>query len=105
MKRIVYLSVLIVLVSSNVLVAQGIRGYVRTQDGRPVSFASVYVAVLKRGTTANSQGEFQLALPAGRYGFQVQYLGYQTITDSVDITDSWLQYDIVLECSITIWRR
>ncbi len=96
MKRIVYLSVLIVLVSSNVLVAQGIRGYVRTQDGRPVSFASVYVAVLKRGTTANNQGEFQLALPAGRYGFQVQYLGYQAITDSVDITDSWLQYDIVL---------
>ena len=56
--------------------------------------ASVVVEELKGiGASTNAYGFYSLTLPEGRYHLQVQYLGYQTARDSLDLTsDRTIEY-------------
>ena len=49
--------------------------------------ASVVVEELKGvGASTNAYGFYSLTLPEGKYHLQVQYLGYQTVRDSLSLT-------------------
>ncbi len=76
--------------------AQGIRGKVTTTEGNPIAYTSVFIPDLKKGTTANEEGNFQLALPKGNYELHIQYLGYQTLKYAVTIDKDWVSLDIQL---------
>ncbi len=51
-----------------------------------LSFANIHLANTYRGTSANTEGEFELKLPKGNYQLIVSYIGYVSDTISVDLT-------------------
>lgn len=52
-------------------------GKVSDEQGMPVPFASVYLKNSSKGTSANSEGEYQLKLPAGKYDLVFKAIGYR----------------------------
>ena len=63
-----------------------VRGTITDENGIYVPGASVMIEELKKGTVTNFDGEFTLLdIPEGTYELSVKYLGYQTITEEVEI--------------------
>lgn len=77
--------------------AQQVEGTIKNPQGEPIPFASVYVPALHKGTTANEEGCFKLQLNSGRHEVIFQYLGYQTLTDTIQLDSSGLQLEVVLQ--------
>lgn len=79
------------------VLSQGVKGSIHAVEGTPISFASIYFPQLGKGTTANLEGDFQLPLPPGKFEMIVQYLGYQSVKDTVSISSDWVVLNITLE--------
>ncbi len=76
--------------------AQLVTGRIVDQAGKPVPYASAFVKTLHRGTTANNNGEFALPLPEGQHSIAFQYLGYKTLTHTVDLHNENIHLDVTL---------
>lgn len=64
-----------------------VTGNVTSTDGRALSGAQVFIAGLDIGGLTNAQGQFLLQnVPAGQHALSVDRLGYQSSTQSVDVT-------------------
>ncbi|HVY75854.1 MAG TPA: SusC/RagA family TonB-linked outer membrane protein, partial [Puia sp.] len=67
----------------------GIRGKVTDDKGQSIGSASVFLSNSKRGSAANTQGEFSLnGLKAGTYTIQISAVGFITQSRTVDVTDN-----------------
>ncbi len=55
-------------------------GKVSDQKQEPLFGATIYVKEIRKGTTADGQGNFAIKLQKGAYNISVSYLGYQTKT-------------------------
>ncbi|MEZ2334063.1 DUF5686 and carboxypeptidase regulatory-like domain-containing protein [Mucilaginibacter sp. RCC_168] len=53
-----------------------ISGKITDEQNKPVPFASIYVKNTSKGTSANSEGVYQLQLSAGNYELQYKAVGY-----------------------------
>ncbi|WP_432671428.1 TonB-dependent receptor [Flavobacterium sp. SM2513] len=49
---------------------------------------NIYVPALKLGTTTNAYGFYSMTLPEGTYDFEFSYVGYQTIAESIAMTEN-----------------
>jgi hypothetical protein len=78
------------------LQAQGIKGLVRSTDGEPLAFASVYVRNLQDGVPTNENGRYEFKLAPGFYDVVVQYLGYASQIQTVEIKNDWVTLDFSL---------
>ncbi|MEO6819435.1 MAG: TonB-dependent receptor [Ginsengibacter sp.] len=55
-----------------------------TFDNSPLPSASVYIPDLRKGSIADDKGNFQINnIPSGTYLVEVNYVGYQTITQNI----------------------
>ena len=55
-----------------------------TFNNQPLPSASVYIPDLRKGGIADEQGNYQIKnIPSGTYLVEVNYVGYQTITESI----------------------
>ncbi|MES2733354.1 MAG: DUF5686 and carboxypeptidase regulatory-like domain-containing protein [Bacteroidota bacterium] len=81
---------------TDVLAVGGIRGTIRNAKNEPLAFASIVVKSTAIGTMSNAEAKYELALAPGTYEIIFQYLGYQTLTKSVEIGTGFLQFDAVL---------
>lgn len=103
MKRTTYLRALLVLFFVScfpaLLPAQrsGIRGTIRTAEGEPLAYATIFCKTTRDGTTANTEGRYELPLPPGDYQVIFQYLGYEPVARNVQVTDGWAQVDVELK--------
>ncbi|TVQ16945.1 MAG: carboxypeptidase-like regulatory domain-containing protein [Bacteroidetes bacterium] len=77
--------------------SSGIRGSITNQNGEPVPFATVYIAEIHHGTTANFDGHYELPLGKGSYEVRFQYLGYQTQVLPLTVGEAFKEVNIVLE--------
>ncbi len=75
----------------------GIRGTITNPEGEAVPFATVYIAEIHRGTTANFDGHYELQLNKGNYEVRFQYLGYQTQVLQITVGEDFKEVNIVLE--------
>ncbi|MDN3205380.1 DUF5686 and carboxypeptidase regulatory-like domain-containing protein [Algoriphagus sediminis] len=90
MKRVIFLFSMIALaLSSN---AQGIRGTVLSEEGEILSYASVYVRNIGDGVPTNEEGRFEFALPPGIYDVIFQYLGYESLIETIIVEDGWTEF-------------
>ena len=72
--------ILLILISTSpVSQAQILKGKITNQSGEPIQYATVYIQELKQGTTANTKGDYEIRLPAGKYAVIYQSLGYEPI--------------------------
>jgi hypothetical protein len=80
--------------------AQGIRGKVSNQEGEPLAFASIYIRNLEDGVPTNENGLYEFKLKPGFYDVVVQFLGYKSQLETVEIRDSWVELNFTLESQI-----
>lgn len=77
------------LILFNAIVAEAqtftISGTISTGQGRPVAFASVYEENTTKGTSANTDGKYQLTLPAGRHQLIFRAIGYRQQQQTIDV--------------------
>jgi hypothetical protein len=88
--------IFLVFLLQNNLLAQGIRGTIKNNEGEPLPFASIYIANLKDGASSNINGEYEIHLPHGKHQVLVQYIGYEPVQLEVDIQNDWLKKDFKL---------
>jgi hypothetical protein len=62
-----------------------LSGKVIDQNGKPVPFASVYVKSTTNGASANSEGDYSLALRPGQYDLQFKAVGYKQEIRHIDL--------------------
>lgn len=82
---------------SQFLHAQCIKGKILGSNGNPVPFATIYSQEVSKGTTSNVEGNYTLDLPKGKHTLTIRYLGYKTREIEVVCQDSIQKMDIVLE--------
>ncbi len=98
------LSALLLLFISTFAFSQGIKGTVKSDDGNPLAYATIYVKQTGTGTTTIESGYFELPLRSGQYELVFQYLGYETIVRQVNVQDDFLEINIVMKAQVTMLR-
>lgn len=74
-----------------------IQGVVKGSGGEVLPFASIYIQNTSKGTTTNIEGEFSFELERGKYDLVFQYVGYRQKYVELEIADSPIFIDIILE--------
>ncbi|WP_341840592.1 SusC/RagA family TonB-linked outer membrane protein [Chitinophaga caseinilytica] len=78
----------------------GIRGIVRTPDGRPLPFATVQIAGTSQGTVADDEGRYSIGgLKAGTYTLNASAIGHKAQTVTVSVTDGFTVADFTMEAN------
>src|SRR4030042_4189501 len=95
MKRIVLLIVFpfVVILSSR---AQILKGKITNESGEAIQYATVYIQELRQGTTANTKGDYEIKLPAGKYLVTYQSLGYSPLFYDITISDKTITRNVTL---------
>ncbi|GAB3961926.1 DUF5686 and carboxypeptidase regulatory-like domain-containing protein [Spirosoma harenae] len=75
----------------------GLRGSVKTKAGEVLPFAAVIVKGTPTGTITNAEGRYEIALAPGKYDIVFQYLGFQTIQKSVEVSAGFSTLDATME--------
>ncbi|EKB48768.1 DUF5686 and carboxypeptidase regulatory-like domain-containing protein [Cecembia lonarensis] len=88
---------LLLLIFTQALLAQGIRGKVLNEKGEPLPFASIYIRNIGEGIPANQNGEFELKLRPGAYDVVAQYLGFATEVKTALVQEGWVTLDFTLK--------
>lgn len=91
--------------SSPPQVVAGVKGTIKSDDGTPLAFATIFVKQTGTGTTTNVEGYYEIALTAGTYELVYQYLGYQTEVRHVEITNEFKEIHVTLNTQATMLRE
>src|SRR5258705_4892837 len=66
-----------------------LNGYVKDKsNGEALIGATVFIKELKTGTATNVYGFYSITVPAGNYTLDFSYVGYSTIQQPLDLTNS-----------------
>lgn len=90
------LTLLPLFILSHFASGQTLNGKITDISGQPVPYATVYIQELKYGTTSNTNGDYELKLPAGNYTVNYQSLGFEPVFESITIADAVVTRNIVL---------
>ncbi|MCH7402794.1 DUF5686 and carboxypeptidase regulatory-like domain-containing protein [Belliella kenyensis] len=96
-KKASLLIYLLSLIFCNFSLAQGIRGKVTDDSGEPLGYASIFIRNLGDGIPTNQQGEFEYKLRPGFYDVVVQYMGYTSKVQTIEVKEEWVKLDFILE--------
>ncbi len=77
--------------------AQGIKGRVIDQDGKPMPFTTIYVTETGSGSVSNEKGWYEIRLASGTYHINFQFLGYKSEQEVVKVSDAMISKDIILQ--------
>jgi hypothetical protein len=96
MKRI-QLTFLLIFSSISTLFAQEFKltGSIKDTEGQAVPFVSVYIKNTTKGTSANVDGIYSLALDKGTFTIVYKAIGYKAIEKNISIADN-ISEDVVL---------
>lgn len=65
-----------------------LSGYIRdAESGEELIGASVFVKDINKGATTNVYGYFSLTIAKGSYNIEVQYLGYTTVSEQIQLNE------------------
>lgn len=84
--------------------SQGVKGTIKSDDGKPLPFATIFVKQLGTGTTTNVEGYFEIPCPAGEYDMVFQFLGYETQEKKVTIGQEVVELKVVLKSQAIVLR-
>jgi hypothetical protein len=76
-----------------------IKGTVKDNSGSPVPFASVYEKNTTRGTSANSEGEYQLQLSSGAHTLIFKAIGFSQESKEINLKSNQI-LDVVLKSAV-----
>lgn len=87
----------ILLLASVDAFAGGIRGTVKSTDGAPLPYASIYIKQTGEGATTDLEGKYSLELPTGHYEVVYKFLGFEAATRILDIDKEMIEVNVVLK--------
>src|SRR5688572_21924879 len=82
--------------------AGGVRGFVKDEKGEQLAYTTIFVKQTGSGTTTNVNGAYEIALAAGHYELVYQFLGYETVTQQVDIAANFVEVNVTLKTQVTV---
>lgn len=88
------------LLVSGAALGGGVRGTIKGDDGAPLAYATIYVRQTESGAVSDPNGNYEITLPAGRYDLVFHFLGFETVSRTVDITGEFITLDIVLKAQV-----
>lgn len=78
-----------------------ISGYIRdASDGEELIGVNISIPELKIGTSTNVYGFYSLEVPDGKHNLIIQYIGYQTHTESINLSENY-RFDLELKPATT----
>lgn len=77
--------------------AGGIKGSIKNTKGEQLSFASIVVKGSSKGTMANEEGKYELALEKGIHVIIFQYLSHKNLEKTVVVENDYTNLDVILE--------
>ena len=95
MNRAIIIS-FIILFNSGSSYSQVLKGRITTESGDPIPYSTVFIQQLKQGTTANTKGDYELKLPAGKYLVTYQSLGFSPVFYDLSITEGTITKNVIL---------
>jgi len=70
------------------------------ENEEPLLGVTVYFPQLDKGAVTNENGTYSISsLPTGRYKVIVSYIGYQTFSQNIEITEGENEFDVILKSS------
>ena len=100
--RSLILTRIVMCCTTTIALAGGIKGTITDENDEPLAFATIFVKQTGSGTTTNVQGVYELPLRTGEYDISFQYIGYETVTQKVEITSEFTVIIIVLKQQATL---
>ncbi|MEO1055000.1 MAG: DUF5686 and carboxypeptidase regulatory-like domain-containing protein [Bacteroidota bacterium] len=82
--------------------AAGVKGYIKTDTGELLPFATIYVQETSSGAIANADAFYEIKLKPGVYNLRFQYLGYESVNKRVEIKDEYINLDVVLKSQTVV---
>lgn len=82
--------------------AGGVRGIIKGDDGSALAFATIYVKQTGSGAVSGPQGKYEIVLAPGHYDLVFHYLGFETQTQSADISGSFVEINITLKTQVIL---
>lgn len=80
-----------------------LSGRVVDNNGEPIVGVVITVKELPRkGTTSGVDGRYSIALPTGRYTIEFEYLGYQSVEESINVAKAKTLNVVLIESSTKI---
>jgi hypothetical protein len=79
-----------------------LKGVVLDEKNEPLPFASIFIKSTSLGTTSNSQGEFLISLQPGKYEVVFRYLGYESVTKTIEIKNNDVVENVTLKPSVIL---
>ncbi len=96
-----YISTLFLAIFSLIVFGQngGIHGFIYdATTGEPVAYAMVQLKGTNYGATTEKSGAYMVTkVPAGKYVLEISFMGFQTIEDSIEITNTMLTYNATMK--------
>ena len=88
---------LLALLATVIVYSQKIKGIITDKEGKPLSYATVFVKGTNKGANANNEGKYSLKLPPGKYVLVCQYVGYKKEELPVSIDENDKEINFVLQ--------
>lgn len=96
-----FVGICLLVLSTNFTFAQKftLSGYIKdASNGEVLLGASIYLSELKNGAVTNEYGFYSLKVARGTYTVKVSYIGYQTVTKTVNLSkDQKLNIELPVE--------
>lgn len=91
-----------VLFTSQIILAQGIRGHIYDEGNNALAFATIYIEELSNGTSANADAYFELKIKPGTYTVHFKFIGYETQVKTITVEDGFTQINIFLKPQVLL---
>lgn len=89
MKKIVFFILCLTSFVSFSQTTSGLKGRILDETNQPLPGATITITSLNTGVSANFNGNYELLnIPSGNYDIQVSFLGYQTLSEKITITNA-----------------
>src|SRR6185369_10027645 len=78
-------------------ISGGIKGTVKDNDGSPLPFASIYIPQIGSGAATDLNGYFEIPLQKGHYDAIFKFIGYESVTRTIDVDSAFIEINITLK--------
>ena len=89
--------VALLLFSSLASYSHNLKGAIKSKDGTPIPYATVFIKEVSLGASTNEDGKFELDLPPGNYTANFRSLGYIPKVETITLTQKVTEIAITLE--------
>lgn len=76
---------------------QVVTGHIVNERNEPVPYATIFVPEKQEGTITNSDGNFTIQLPPGKFRFVIRSLGYFQVEKEVRVQSDSLHLNIIMQ--------